>query len=223
MTGTIFDIEEGSIYGSENLGITIYFKGCPLKCKMCHSPEGQSVDLQDVVLSDGTHKTIGKIVDSKDLAKYMNKMHRCMDISFVFSGGEPLLQGRFILEVISMLDDNVDIVLDTSGYCIDKELFCAVVSKMSFINFSLKLVDAQDNKDYTGQSSYIQLRNLFLLDRYLSTKYQLVIPLIPDVIDTKKNLEKIDLLASKLKRCEKTVFNPFNIMTFAKKQSFKIV
>ena len=82
-------------------------------------------------------------------------MHRCMDLSFVFSGGEPLFQGKYILEVISMLDKNVDIVLDTSGYCADEDLFKMVASKVSFIDFSLKLIDTHDNKDYTGQSSYV--------------------------------------------------------------------
>lgn len=81
-------------------------------------------------------------------------MNRCMDVDFVFSGGEPLFQGQFILETMSMLDNGVNIILDTSGYCIDKKTFSSVCSKVNFIDFSLKMIDANENKIYTGQSSY---------------------------------------------------------------------
>ena len=38
----IFSIEEFSVYDGPGIRTTIFFKGCPLDCNWCHSPEGKS-------------------------------------------------------------------------------------------------------------------------------------------------------------------------------------
>ena len=38
----IFFIEEFSVYDGPGIRTTIFFKGCPLDCNWCHSPEGKS-------------------------------------------------------------------------------------------------------------------------------------------------------------------------------------
>ncbi|MBR4820330.1 4Fe-4S cluster-binding domain-containing protein, partial [bacterium] len=40
MQGLVFDIAEASIHDGPGLRITVFLKGCPLRCKWCHSPEG---------------------------------------------------------------------------------------------------------------------------------------------------------------------------------------
>lgn len=41
MQGTIFSIEEFSVYDGPGIRTTIFLKGCPLRCSWCHNPEGQ--------------------------------------------------------------------------------------------------------------------------------------------------------------------------------------
>lgn len=41
MTGTIFSIEEFSVYDGPGIRSTVFLKGCPLRCSWCHNPEGQ--------------------------------------------------------------------------------------------------------------------------------------------------------------------------------------
>lgn len=41
MIGTVFSIEEFSIYDGPGIRTTVFLKGCPLKCSWCHNPEGQ--------------------------------------------------------------------------------------------------------------------------------------------------------------------------------------
>lgn len=41
MTGTVFSIEEFSVYDGPGIRTTVFFKGCPLRCTWCHNPEGQ--------------------------------------------------------------------------------------------------------------------------------------------------------------------------------------
>lgn len=40
--GKIFSIEEFSVYDGPGIRMTIFLKGCPLRCEWCHNPEGQS-------------------------------------------------------------------------------------------------------------------------------------------------------------------------------------
>jgi pyruvate formate lyase activating enzyme len=42
----IFDIRRYSINDGPGIRITIFMKGCPLKCRWCHNPESQSPELQ---------------------------------------------------------------------------------------------------------------------------------------------------------------------------------
>lgn len=41
MTGVIFDIQHGCLTDGDGIRTTIFFKGCPLRCKWCHNPESQ--------------------------------------------------------------------------------------------------------------------------------------------------------------------------------------
>lgn len=42
MKGTIFSVEEFSVYDGPGIRTTVFMKGCPLRCTWCHNPEGQN-------------------------------------------------------------------------------------------------------------------------------------------------------------------------------------
>lgn len=44
--GIIFDIQRLSIHDGPGLRTTVFLKGCPLRCKWCHNPEGLSRKIQ---------------------------------------------------------------------------------------------------------------------------------------------------------------------------------
>ncbi len=45
-TGIIFDIDHFAVHDGPGIRTCIYFKGCPLSCQWCHSPESQLIDPQ---------------------------------------------------------------------------------------------------------------------------------------------------------------------------------
>lgn len=102
-----------------------------------------------------------------------------------FSGGEPLMQGDFLLEVISRLPQ-VHCAVETSGYA-DEALFARVLEQVHYVMMDLKLMDEALHKTYTGVSNQRILRNARIL--IASGKpCRIRIPLIPGVNDGEDNL-----------------------------------
>ena len=42
MNGVVFDIKEFAVYDGPGIRTTVFMKGCPLRCRWCHNPEGLS-------------------------------------------------------------------------------------------------------------------------------------------------------------------------------------
>lgn len=59
MNGVVFDIKEFSVYDGPGVRVTVFLKGCPLRCKWCHNPEGLSAKPQ-VMLSKNACVSCGK-------------------------------------------------------------------------------------------------------------------------------------------------------------------
>lgn len=46
VTGLIFQIQRFSVHDGDGLRTTVFFKGCPLRCRWCHNPEGLHIGAQ---------------------------------------------------------------------------------------------------------------------------------------------------------------------------------
>lgn len=51
--GRIFSIEEFSTFDGPGIRMSVFFKGCPLRCQWCHNPEGQSPAFQYIRSPNG--------------------------------------------------------------------------------------------------------------------------------------------------------------------------
>lgn len=43
VTGLVFDVKKFAIHDGPGIRTTVFFKGCPLRCLLCHNPESQSL------------------------------------------------------------------------------------------------------------------------------------------------------------------------------------
>lgn len=209
MNGTIFDIAEGSIHDGPGLRVTVFLKGCPLRCTWCHSPEGQSIEPELLHLPDGRIRQCGQRYSSVALANHLNQLMALLpDGGITFSGGEPLAQALFLQEVLAQLHPT-HTLLDTCGYAGESE-FLAVVQNVSQVFFGLKLLDPANAIHWTGRSCEPVLRNLRHLDAETDTRYRLRIPLLHEVTDTPEHWEALSALCRSLHRLERIDFLPSN-------------
>ena len=108
--GTIFSIEEFSIYDGPGIRTTVFLKGCPLKCTWCHNPEGQNQNPEIIRSPNGcigckkcTDNAIiknGKTIFTDESIKKcpMNLLRICGEITDIEELCDKLLKNKRILE-----------------------------------------------------------------------------------------------------------------------------
>ena len=60
-TGVIFDIKQLAVFDGPGIRTTVFMKGCPLRCRWCHNPEGLSFKPQ-LMVSDNGCRHCGKCI-----------------------------------------------------------------------------------------------------------------------------------------------------------------
>ena len=220
MNGVIFDIKEMAVHDGPGIRTTVFLKGCPLRCKWCHNPEGLTAEPQLMYkqarcIKCGRCKTecnhpecqpfgkcirvcpqncleiSGRAVEAKCLAKELKENAEILGDSFggfTFSGGEPLAQPKFLIELMDELKD-YHLCIETSGYA-KTEVFSEIAEKLDFVIMDMKIADSELHKKYTGVSNSRILENFETL-RKSGKPYLIRTPLIPNITDTKENLEGI--------------------------------
>jgi pyruvate formate lyase activating enzyme len=218
-TGTLFDIKELALHDGPCVRITVFLKGCPLRCTWCHNPEGQSPQPQTVTEAGGT-RHVGWETTPEELAQHLNRRAPVLHMTeggVTFSGGEPLAQAAFLVAVMDRLD-GLHVVLDTCGYG-EKGDFKKLVERSDLVLYDLKLVDPDLHRRYTGADNEPILRNFDMLDN-LDTPYIVRVPLVPGVTDTRENLSKIAGLISSRKNVLRVEMLPYNRLAGGKYAPF---
>ncbi|MBR6141903.1 MAG: radical SAM protein [Bacteroidaceae bacterium] len=228
MKGTIFSIEEFAINDGPGIRTTVFLKGCPLRCEWCHNPEGLSPKPQLMKKKDETVIS-GTEIDANELADRLlrdEKIFRLNKGGVTFTGGEPLLQADFLLEVLGLLRPCIHCAIETSGYA-SEDVFKKVLGNLDFVLFDCKHTNDELHRKYTGVSNRPILRNLQIL-KESGKEFVLRFPLVPGVNDTRENMLAVrDLLlrAPNLKRVELLRYNKvagakYNMVGMEYKPSF---
>ena len=171
----VFNIMHYSIHDGPGIRTTVFFKGCPLRCKWCHNPESFEQNTQ----------TLGYKISTIDLMQEIRK-----DVLFfeqsqggvTFSGGEPFLQADFLLDILKRCkNDYIHTAIDTCGYCDTKVLLEASEITDCFL-YDIKFIDSKKHEKYCGASNDLILENLKILSD-TKTKLYIRIPVIPTIND----------------------------------------
>lgn len=190
MTGRVFEIREFTLQDGPGIRTTVFFKGCPLRCAWCHNPEGQSAAVETMTRRNGERVRCGTDWTAADLAAELLRNADIMASScggITFSGGEPLLQADFLLELIDCIRarpeaKGVGLAIETSGYA-PHETYRRVISRLDFVYQDLKHYESAAFRRWTGGELDVVLENIAWL-RASGKPYTLRVPLIPGVNDS---------------------------------------
>jgi len=234
MTGMIFDIKEFSLHDGPGARTTVFLKGCLLKCRWCHNPEGLKKKKQLMVKTarckgcgkcavqcnhpecqpfkrcvhacpDGLVEICGREIEASVLAKELVRNADILEKNnggITISGGEPLMQWKFVSELIDNLKCHV--AIETSGYA-DSDVFKRIIDKVQYVLMDIKLADRKEHKKYTGVYNDKILKNLEIL-KNSGKEYIIRTPLIPGITDREENLRAIERIIGESK-WEKLKYN----------------
>ena len=194
--GRIHSLESFGTVDGPGIRFVVFLQGCPLRCQFCHNPDTWDVNK-------------GKEYTAAQLAEEIIKYKSYMDFSgggVTFTGGEPLLQAEFLLEVSKLCKQRgISIALDTSGF-IWNDYVKELLEYTDLVLLDIKNYDPIVYKTVTGVSLSPTLKFLdYLREKKIKTwvRYVLVPQLTDNLNSVRKlsehldqypNVEKIELL-----------------------------
>ncbi len=137
MAGYIHSLESMGLVDGPGVRAVVFLQGCPLRCQYCHNP--------DTWTAGGDATTPQALVTR--LLRFRTYFARGGGVTF--SGGEPLLQSRFLLECLKLLKQNgIHTCIDTSGGC-DGD-FSEILTYTDLVLYDVKHHEPEGYRTITG-------------------------------------------------------------------------
>ena len=202
MKALVHSFETFGTVDGPGIRFVLFLKGCPLRCKYCHNPDTWTTEgAKEHEVSDIVNRVL------KYKGYYGDKG------GITVSGGEPLLQIDFIIELFKELKKhNINTAVDTSGYTFNPNNEESVKKHEELNKYTdlflldIKHIDPVGHIDLTG----VKNDNTLAYARFLSDNNKdmwirhVIVPgytlndeylvKLKDFIDTLNNVKKIDVL-----------------------------
>ena len=188
----VHSVESFGTVDGPGIRFVLFLQGCHLQCKYCHNR-----DTWD--MKGGSYKSLDDIFN-----KIMNYKN------YIFPGGEPLLQAKFIFELFSKLkEQHIHTCIDTSGMVALTEDIKKVLSVTDLVLLDIKHIDDEKCKNLVGKSNKLELEFAkYLSDNNIKMWIRQV--LVPGYTDYKDDLLKLKNFISTLKTVQKVELLPYH-------------
>lgn len=182
----------------------IFMQGCPLRCVCCHNP-----DTWD--FAGGEERSVEHLVDR--VLRY--KAYYGSDGGVTVSGGEPLMQAEFLVELFKQLQKNeIHTALDTSG-CVLNEAVKELLEYTDLVLLDFKYTNEKDYLKYTKmEMSKVQDFLNYLEKIKKPTWIRYVV--IPDLNDMDDSINKVFDLRLQYSCIQKIELLPFRKLCLEK-------
>lgn len=201
MIGRIHSTESFGAADGPSVRFIVFMQGCHMRCRYCHNPDTWKMDGGDEVTADEILKRALRF------KPYWGK-----DGGITISGGEPLLQIDFVIELFKKAKDlGINTCIDTAGNPFTKEepffsKFEELMKYTDLLLLDLKEINPTRHKDLTGFDN----SNIIEMAKYLSEinkpvwiRHVLVpehsdfdedLDALGDFIDTLSNVDRVEIL-----------------------------
>lgn len=201
MIGHIHSTESFGAADGPGVRFIVFMQGCHMRCRHCHNPDTWKMDGGDEVTADEILKRALRF------KPYWGK-----DGGITISGGEPLLQIDFVIELFKKAKElGINTCIDTAGNPFTKEepffsKFEELMKYTDLLLLDLKEINPARHKDLTGFDN----SNIIEMAKYLSEinkpvwiRHVLVpehsdfdedLDALGDFIDTLSNVDRVEIL-----------------------------
>lgn len=203
MLGNIASFETMGLVDGPGVRFVVFLQGCPLRCAYCHNPEMWNPKEAKIQM------TPEELV--KKIKRY--RVYFKDGGGVTISGGEPLLQAKFVTEVFKLCkQEGIHTCLDTSGYGDDYD---ELLDYCDLIILDVKELNPDKYKNLVGKE--IDKFSKFLKTCQEKNKkmwFRQVI--VPGYNDTKESVLALKEFASKFSNIEKIELLPYHTMAIKK-------
>ena len=207
MIGYIHSTESFGTVDGPGIRYVLFMQGCPMRCLYCHNPDTQKI-------------SGGKAVTAKEIfADFKKNEAFYKKGGITVSGGEPLLQIDFLIELFSLFKANgVHTCIDTSGIVFDKnnaEFMKKLDNLISFTDLVLldiKHIDSASHKKLTGFDN----KNILEFAKYLNIPIWIRHVLVPDYTDDEEDLMCLGEFIGALKNLKALDVLPYHTIGVSK-------
>ena len=197
--GRILSIETMGLVDGPGIRTVIFFQGCSLRCKYCHNPD--SWDFLG-----------GEVTDTETLMDKIRRFRPYFERSgggVTFSGGEPLMQKEFLLELLKKCkSEGIHTCLDTAG--IGDGDYDELLKFTDLVLFDVKALTSTEYKSLCGGD--INKTQAFV-DALARNRVDIVVRqvVVPEVNDSEEYMQRLaDYIKCKLPTTIKVELLPFH-------------
>ncbi|MDE7158226.1 MAG: pyruvate formate lyase-activating protein, partial [Clostridiales bacterium] len=178
----IHSVESLGTVDGPGIRFVVFMQGCPMRCKYCHNPDTWEA-------TGGTEKSAQEI--AAEALKYRRYFGTKGGVTV--SGGEPLLQLDFVIELFTILKkEEIHTCVDTSGITFREEdkRYEKLLALTDLFLLDIKHIDEEGHRALTGCSGEAPKK----FARYLSEHRKpmwIRHVLLPNVTDDDALLKKL--------------------------------
>lgn len=205
ITGKLHSIETFGAVDGPGIRTVFFMQGCPARCLYCHNPDSWSNKAK-------LEMTVEELVDvAKRCKPYYGK-----DGGVTFSGGEPLLQGEFLIAAMDALaKEGIRSIIDTSGTYVD-EFTKPAIERAQMLLLDIKHSDPECFTMITGLN---QCNLMKVIDIANETDKPIWIRqvTVPGLTDTEENVHDLkDFIDENIDNVYKTELLGYHTMAIEK-------
>lgn len=195
----VHSVETFGAVDGPGIRFILFLQGCHLQCKYCHNR-----DTWD--MNGGNYKSLDSILES--IMKYKNYITPNGGVTV--SGGEPLLQVKFLIELFTKLKEkNIHTCIDTSGMVTLTPDIKHLLTLTDLVLLDIKHINSDKCKNLVGFANKFELNFAkYLSDNNIPVWIRQV--LVPGYTDDEQDLQQLKSFISSLNNVEKIEILPYH-------------
>lgn len=197
----IHSIESFGTVDGPGIRFVIFMQGCHLRCKYCHNRDTWDVNCGNLISLD-------ELLDK--IRRYKNYI--CPDGGVTVTGGEPLLQAKFLIELFKKLKkEGIHTCIDTSGMVTITDDIKELLTLTDLVLLDIKHINDEKCKNLVGLSNKLEMAFAhYLSDNNIPIWIRQVV--VPGYTDDPEDILELKKFIESLKTVQKIELLPYHSM-----------